>query len=72
PVIAPFTEFSYPKPSSLVTPPPINTKAITITPSLPKITLFITLQLRVARLEQEMFEVKKTDHSADVLASIRS
>ncbi|GKB40471.1 hypothetical protein Tco_0885413 [Tanacetum coccineum] len=29
-------------------------------------------KLRVARLEQEMSEVKKTDHSADVLASIRS
>ncbi|GKG13787.1 hypothetical protein Tco_0350747 [Tanacetum coccineum] len=28
--------------------------------------------LRVARLEQEMSEVKKTDHSADVLASIKS
>ncbi|GKA39013.1 hypothetical protein Tco_0731564 [Tanacetum coccineum] len=27
---------------------------------------------RVARLEQEMSEVKKTDHSADVLASIKS
>ncbi|GJX41004.1 hypothetical protein Tco_0255994 [Tanacetum coccineum] len=27
--------------------------------------------LRVARLEQEMSEVKKTDHSADVLASIK-
>ncbi|GKG52652.1 hypothetical protein Tco_0549764, partial [Tanacetum coccineum] len=48
----PFTEFSYPKPSSLVTPPPINTEATTIT--------FL------------MSEVKKTDHSADVLASIRS
>ncbi|GKA52219.1 hypothetical protein Tco_0745415 [Tanacetum coccineum] len=31
-----------------------------------------SLLLRVARLEQEMSEVKKTDHSADVLASIRS
>ncbi|GKB08492.1 hypothetical protein Tco_0836804, partial [Tanacetum coccineum] len=40
--------------------------------SLPEITPFIALQLRVARLEQEMSEVKKTDHSADVLASIRS
>ncbi|GJX75826.1 hypothetical protein Tco_0322637 [Tanacetum coccineum] len=60
------------KPSSLVTPPPINTKATTITTSIPKITPFIALQLRVARLEQEMSEVKKTDHSADVLASIRS
>ncbi|GJT41981.1 hypothetical protein Tco_1262627 [Tanacetum coccineum] len=34
----------------------------TITTSLPEITPFIALQLRVARLEQEMSEVKKTDH----------
>ncbi|GJT62743.1 hypothetical protein Tco_1006276 [Tanacetum coccineum] len=39
---------------------------------LPEITPFIALQLRVARLEQEISEVKKSDHSADVLASIRS
>ncbi|GKA90292.1 hypothetical protein Tco_0812162 [Tanacetum coccineum] len=45
PVIAPFTDVSSTKPSSL---------------------------LRVARLEQEMSEVKKTDHSADVLALIKS
>ncbi|GJW12894.1 hypothetical protein Tco_1578721, partial [Tanacetum coccineum] len=71
PVIAPFTEVSSSKPSLLVTPPPINTEATTITTSLPEITPFIALQLRVARLEQEMSEVKKTDHSyADVLASI--
>ncbi|GKC15653.1 hypothetical protein Tco_1012435 [Tanacetum coccineum] len=44
-VIAPFTDVSSTKPSSL---------------------------LRVARLEQEISEVKKTDHSADVLASIKS
>ncbi|GJZ45620.1 hypothetical protein Tco_0593216 [Tanacetum coccineum] len=50
----------------------INTEATTITTSLPEITPFIALQLRVARLEQEMSEVKKTDHSTDVLASIRS
>ncbi|GJY74520.1 hypothetical protein Tco_0478951 [Tanacetum coccineum] len=66
-VIAPFTDVSSTKPSSLVTPPPINTEATTITTSLPKITPFIALQLRVARLEQEMSEVKKTDHSADIL-----
>ncbi|GJR89562.1 hypothetical protein Tco_0213573 [Tanacetum coccineum] len=72
PVIAPFTDVSSSKPSLLVTPPPINTEATTITTSLPEITPFIALQLRVARLEQEMSEVKKTDHSADVLASIRS
>ncbi|GJV14614.1 hypothetical protein Tco_1359937 [Tanacetum coccineum] len=40
--------------------------------TLPEITPFIALQLRVARLEQEMFEVKKTDHSTDVLAIIRT
>ncbi|GJY20277.1 hypothetical protein Tco_0392843 [Tanacetum coccineum] len=72
PVTAPIVEISSPKPSSQVTPPPINTEATTITTSLPEITPFIALQLRVARLEQEMSEVKKTDHSADVLASIKS
>ncbi|GJS00751.1 hypothetical protein Tco_0317259 [Tanacetum coccineum] len=72
PVVAPFIDVSSSKPSILVTPPPINTEATTITTSLPEITPFIALQLRVARLEQEMSEVKKTDHSADVLASIRS
>ncbi|GKA01202.1 hypothetical protein Tco_0673867 [Tanacetum coccineum] len=72
PVIVPFTEVSSSKPSLLVTLPPINTEATTITTSLPEITSFIALQLRVVRLEQEMSEVKKTDHSADVLASIRS
>ncbi|GKC47112.1 hypothetical protein Tco_1064834, partial [Tanacetum coccineum] len=68
PVIAPFTNVTSSEPSLLVTPPPINTEATTITTSLPEITPFIALQLRVARLEQEMSEVKKTD----VLASIRS
>ncbi|GJY90496.1 hypothetical protein Tco_0505692 [Tanacetum coccineum] len=69
PVIAPFTDVSSTKPSSLVTPSPINTEATTITTSLPKITPFIALQLRVARLEQEMSEVKKTDHSCMFFAS---
>ncbi|GJY58617.1 hypothetical protein Tco_0458509 [Tanacetum coccineum] len=56
PVIAPVIDFSSPKPSSLVTPPPINTEATTITIYLLEITPFIALQLRVARLEQEMSE----------------
>ncbi|GKG29497.1 hypothetical protein Tco_0416862, partial [Tanacetum coccineum] len=68
PVIAPFTEVSSSKPSLLVTPPPNKTESTTITTSLPEITPFIVLQLRVARLEQEMFEVKKTDHNVDVVA----
>ncbi|GKG49214.1 hypothetical protein Tco_0515666, partial [Tanacetum coccineum] len=56
----------------MISPPPINTEATIITTSLPEITPFIALQLRVARLEQDMSEVKMTDLSADVLASIRS
>ncbi|GJY83252.1 hypothetical protein Tco_0496628 [Tanacetum coccineum] len=66
PVIVPFTEVSSSKPSLLVTPPPINTEATTITTSLPEITPFIALQLRVARLEQEMSEVLER-HTADLI-----
>ncbi|GKF94099.1 hypothetical protein Tco_0283799, partial [Tanacetum coccineum] len=47
PVIAPLIDVSSTKLSSLVTPPPINTEAATITTSLPEITPFIALQLRV-------------------------
>ncbi|GJY10667.1 hypothetical protein Tco_0378852 [Tanacetum coccineum] len=72
PAIALVIDFSFPKPSSQVTTPPINTEATYITTTLLKITLFIALQLRVAKLEQDMFEVKKTDHSAVVLASIKT
>ncbi|GJS83745.1 hypothetical protein Tco_0750286 [Tanacetum coccineum] len=72
PVIAPVIDFSSSKPSSQVTPPPINTEATSITITLSEITPFIALQLRVAKLEQDMSEVKKTDHSAAILASIKS
>ncbi|GJV02273.1 hypothetical protein Tco_1335842 [Tanacetum coccineum] len=72
PVIAPVIDFSSPKPSSQVTTPPITTEATSITITLPEITTFIALQLRVAKLEQDMSEVKKTDHSAAALASIKS
>ncbi|GJT41887.1 hypothetical protein Tco_0941752 [Tanacetum coccineum] len=55
-----------------VTTPPITTEATSITTTLPEITPFIALQLRVEKLEQDMSEVKKTDHSAAALASIKS
>ncbi|GKG03799.1 hypothetical protein Tco_0314186, partial [Tanacetum coccineum] len=55
-----------------VTTPPINTEATSITTTLPEITPFIALRLRVAKLEQDMSEVKKTDHSTAILASIKS
>ncbi|GKA09996.1 copia protein, partial [Tanacetum coccineum] len=64
PVIAPVIDFSSPKLSLQVITPPINTKATSITTTLPEINPFIALQLRVAKLEQDMSEVKKTNHSA--------
>ncbi|GKC99039.1 hypothetical protein Tco_1169314, partial [Tanacetum coccineum] len=72
PVTAPIVEISSPKPSPQVTTPPINTEATTITTTLPEITPFIALQIRVAKLELDMAEVKKTDQSAAILASIES
>ncbi|GJT85870.1 hypothetical protein Tco_1067587 [Tanacetum coccineum] len=72
PLIAPVIDFSSPKPSSQVTHPPINKEATSITTTLLEITPFIALQLRVAKLEQDMSEVNKTNHSAAVLASIKS
>ncbi|GJW33609.1 hypothetical protein Tco_0053641 [Tanacetum coccineum] len=72
PVTAPVIDFLSPKPSLQVTTPPNNTEATSITITLPEITPFIALQLRVAKLEQDMSKVKKTDHSAAVLASIKS
>ncbi|GJS26426.1 hypothetical protein Tco_0487046 [Tanacetum coccineum] len=43
-------------PSLLVTPPPINTEATTITTSLPEITPFIALVIESQKLEQECSE----------------
>ncbi|GJR58677.1 hypothetical protein Tco_1500839 [Tanacetum coccineum] len=63
-----FLATAYPK----VTTPPITTEATSITTTLSEITPFIALQLRVAKLEQDMSEVKKTDHSAAALASIKT
>ncbi|GJZ57359.1 hypothetical protein Tco_0612853 [Tanacetum coccineum] len=54
------------------TTPPIITEAPAIIPEIPEITPFIALQLRVAKLEQDMSEVKKFDHSTAILASIQS
>nr|GEU33856.1 hypothetical protein [Tanacetum cinerariifolium] len=55
-----------PIPTTIPTPP-INTEA----PSIPEITPLIAVQLRVAKLEQDVSELKKTDHSAAALASIQ-
>ncbi|GJS78604.1 retrovirus-related pol polyprotein from transposon TNT 1-94 [Tanacetum coccineum] len=59
----PVLQQTTPTPTTILTPP-INTEAPAITTAIPEITPFIALQLRVARLEQDMSEVKKIDHSA--------
>ncbi|GJW86449.1 hypothetical protein Tco_0161789 [Tanacetum coccineum] len=64
----PLTSSSFSMPSNYA----IITEAPKIIPEIPEITPFIALQLRVAKLEQDMSEVKKIDHSAAVLASIQS
>ncbi|GJY46952.1 hypothetical protein Tco_0436015 [Tanacetum coccineum] len=72
PVTTPVINISSPKPSSQVNAPPIYTEATAIITTILEITPFITLQLRVVKLEQDMSEVKKIDHSTVVLASIQS
>ncbi|GJQ90803.1 hypothetical protein Tco_0001942 [Tanacetum coccineum] len=63
-----FLQQTTPIPTTTTTPP-IITEAPAI---IPEITPFIALQLRVAKLEQDMSEVKKIDHSVAVLDSIQS
>ncbi|GJW76427.1 hypothetical protein Tco_0138109 [Tanacetum coccineum] len=60
-----------PNPTTIPTPP-INIEAPTITTAIPEITPFIALQLRATKLEQDMSEVQKIDHSVAVLSSIQS
>ncbi|GJZ62268.1 hypothetical protein Tco_0618405 [Tanacetum coccineum] len=79
-VIAPFTDVSSTKPSSLVTPPPINTEATTITTFLPEITPFIALQLRSIKNQEsekspkEIIRIKREqgEEKQDSTYSIRS
>ncbi|GJY08933.1 hypothetical protein Tco_0377118 [Tanacetum coccineum] len=75
PVIAPFTNVSSTKPSSLVTPPPINTEATTIITSLPEITPFISPLAKSGKIGAK--EIDKIDdepllkilerHTADLI-----
>ncbi|GJU12510.1 hypothetical protein Tco_1134906 [Tanacetum coccineum] len=63
PVIAPFTDVSSSKPSLLVTPPPINTEATNKHHNSPRKLLPFTHSAKSGQeLEQEMSELKKTDH----------
>ncbi|GJT29610.1 hypothetical protein Tco_0909885, partial [Tanacetum coccineum] len=48
--------------------PPITTNAPTVTTIVSGSNTLIDVQLRVAKLEQDVFELKNVDHSSEVLA----
>ncbi|GKD07619.1 hypothetical protein Tco_1187304 [Tanacetum coccineum] len=52
--------------------PPIITDAPTITTVVPKSDALSVVQLRVAKLEKDVSELKKIDHSAKALATLKS
>nr|GEX30708.1 hypothetical protein [Tanacetum cinerariifolium] len=51
---------------------PISTKAPTITTAIPKSDVLTAVHLRVAKFKNDVFELKKIDHSVEALASIKS
>ncbi|GJW24813.1 hypothetical protein Tco_0038624 [Tanacetum coccineum] len=52
--------------------PPIITDAPTITTAVPESNAVTDVQLRVAKLEKDVSELKKIDHSAEALATLKS
>ncbi|GKD24755.1 hypothetical protein Tco_1230969, partial [Tanacetum coccineum] len=52
--------------------PPIITEAPTIITVVPESNALADVQLRVTKLEKDMSELKKIDHSAEALASLKS
>ncbi|GJX73790.1 hypothetical protein Tco_0312385 [Tanacetum coccineum] len=52
--------------------PPITTDAPTITTVVPEFDALSVVQLRVAKLEKDVSELKKIDHSAKALATLKS
>ncbi|GKA76957.1 hypothetical protein Tco_0783418 [Tanacetum coccineum] len=52
--------------------PPTTTEAPTVTIAIPESDALTIVQLRVAKLENDVSELKKIDHSAEALASLKS
>ncbi|GKC93074.1 hypothetical protein Tco_1158516, partial [Tanacetum coccineum] len=52
--------------------PPITTEAPTITTAIPESNALVVVQLRVAKLAKGISELKKMDHSAEALATLKS
>ncbi|GJY08080.1 hypothetical protein Tco_0375134 [Tanacetum coccineum] len=57
---------------TLIHTPPIITEAPTITTVVPESDALSAVQLRVVKLEKDMSELKKIDHSAETLATLKS
>nr|GEU30469.1 retrovirus-related Pol polyprotein from transposon TNT 1-94 [Tanacetum cinerariifolium] len=58
--------------TTLILTPPIITEAPPITTDVPKSDALFVVQLRVAKLEKDVSKLKKIDHSAEALASLKS
>ncbi|GJV76734.1 hypothetical protein Tco_1508318 [Tanacetum coccineum] len=52
--------------------PPITTETSTITTAVTESDALFDVQLRVAKLEKDVSELKKIDHSAEALATLKS
>ncbi|GJZ63518.1 hypothetical protein Tco_0619939 [Tanacetum coccineum] len=72
PVIAPFTDVSSTKPSSLVTPPPINTEATTITTPSPSLSRIKNLKRVRRRLSESKGNIKQAEEKQYSTYSIRN
>nr|GEZ72280.1 hypothetical protein [Tanacetum cinerariifolium] len=80
----PLQQLFYPPPSVSTIPPvlhqtttpihapPFTTEASTITIVVPESDALTIFQLRVAKLEKGVFELKKIDHSVEALATLKS
>ncbi|GJV05632.1 hypothetical protein Tco_1343288 [Tanacetum coccineum] len=58
--------------TSLIPTPPITINAATITTVVPESNALTDVQLRVEKLEKDVSELKKIDHSAEALATLKS
>ncbi|GJR27613.1 hypothetical protein Tco_1103845 [Tanacetum coccineum] len=71
----PSVSITPPVPQQTTTPiptPPITTDAPTITTVLPESDALSVVQLRVVKLEKDVFELKNVDHSTATIATLKS
>nr|GEZ03981.1 hypothetical protein [Tanacetum cinerariifolium] len=57
---------------ALIPTPPITTDAPTITTTVPESAALSAVQLRVAKLDKDVSKLKKIDHFAEALATLKS